>query len=65
MSEREMLMQEIQELPDYKISYLLGVVRGLSAEIPNEETLASFKEMQTGEYKTFDNADALFADLGI
>jgi len=29
MSERELLLKEVAELPDYQVLYLLGIIRGL------------------------------------
>lgn len=63
MSEREILLNEIKSIPDYQVSYLLGIVRGLNAEICNDATLEAFEEMQNGKYETFsgDTGD-LFAE---
>lgn len=65
MSEREMLLHEIESIPDYQVRYLLGVIHGLNAEIPNDATIEAMKEMENGQYKEFDTVDELFADLGI
>jgi len=65
MSERELLLKEVAELPDYQVLYLLGIIRGLNAEIPNEETVESFRQMNYGQFKEYNSTSDLFADLGI
>jgi len=65
MSERELLLKEVAELPDYQVLYLLGIIRGLNAEIPNEETVESFRQMNNGQFKEYNSTSDLFADLGI
>ncbi len=65
MSERELLLKEVAELPDYQVLYLLGIIRGLNAEIPNEETVESFRQMNNGQFKEYNSTSELFADLGI
>lgn len=50
MSERELAVQLLDSIPDYKlgyvVSYLQGYLQGMneSDEIPNEETLKAFEE---------------------
>ncbi|MBD5082321.1 MAG: hypothetical protein HDT44_11245 [Ruminococcaceae bacterium] len=50
MSEREMAVQLLDSIPDYKlgcvVSYLQGYLQGMSMdeEIPNDETLEAFAE---------------------
>ena len=65
MSERELLLKEVAELPDYQVLYLLGIIRGLNSEIPNEETVESFRQMNNGQFKEYNSTSDLFADLGI
>ena len=65
MSERELLLKEVAELPDYQVLYLLGIIRGLNAEIPNEETVESFRQVNNGQFKEYNSTSDLFADLGI
>ena len=65
MSERELLLKEVAELPDYQVLYLLGIIRGLNAEIPNEETVESYRQMNNGQFKEYNSTSELFADLGI
>ena len=70
MSERERIYQLLDTVPDNKIAYVIGYIQGLTTEeqnIPNEETLAAFAEVdemkRTGAGKRFDNLDSLWASL--
>jgi len=56
MSDREKLKTVIDSLPDYQVHYILGIIEGLNAEIPNDATLESFAEMKRGDYKEFDGS---------
>ena len=65
MSDREMLIHELQTAPDYQIAYLLGVYRGMNANIPNEETEAAIRDLDAGLGETFegDTSDFISAML--
>lgn len=73
MSDREKAIQILNDIPDYKIgyivSYLQGYLHGITdgEEIPNEETLEAFKEgdemLANGTGKRYTSAAALFADM--
>jgi len=70
MSERERVYQLLDTVPDSKISYLIGYIQGLTVEdeeIPNDDTLAAFKEgdemLANGTGKRYTNSAELFADL--
>lgn len=75
MSEREQAIQILNDIPDYKIgyivSYLQGYLHGITdgEEIPNKETLDAFKEgdkmLADGTGKRYNNADDLFADMEV
>lgn len=73
MSDREKAIQIINEIPDYRIgyiiSYLQGYLHGITdgEEMPNEETLEAFKEgdemLANGTGKRYNSAADLFADM--
>lgn len=73
MSEREQAIQILNEIPDYKIgyivSYLQGYLHGMTdgEEMPNKETLEAFKEgdemLANGTGKRYGSAADLFADM--
>ncbi len=48
MSEREQAMMLLEAVPDYKIKYAIAYLQGIIAgeDIPNEETLAAFAEVE-------------------
>ena len=56
MSDREQVLQIVNEMPDYKISGLLGMLRAFlfdNSEVPNAVTVAALQEgdemLRTGE----------------
>ena len=69
MSEREQAMMLLRAVPDYKIKYAIAYLEGIIAgeDIPNDETLAAFAEVEemkrTGSGERFDNLDDLWANL--
>lgn len=73
MSDREKAIQILNDIPDYKIgyivSYLQGYLHGITdgEKIPNEETLEAFKEgdemLANGTGERYTSAAALFADM--
>lgn len=73
MSDREKAIQIINEIPDYRIGYIIpylqGYLQGMTdgEEIPNAETLEAFAEVdkmkRTGQGQRFNNLDDLWASL--
>jgi hypothetical protein len=48
MSDREQVLQIVNEMPDYKVSGLLGLLRAFlfdNEEVPNAETVAAMQEV--------------------
>lgn len=46
MSDRERAIQLLEDVPDYKIEYVIAYLQGMivGEKIPNEETLEAFRE---------------------
>lgn len=69
MSERERAIQLLEYVPDYKISYVVAYLQGMTAgiEIPNETTLNSFAEgekmLSEGTGQRYTNTNDLFSEL--
>lgn len=73
MSDREKAIQILNDIPDYKIgyivSYLQGYVHGMTdgEEMPNKETLEAFEEgdemLTNGTGERYKSAAALFAGM--
>lgn len=69
MSNKELAIQLLDRIPEAKMYYILGVLEGaaIPEEIPNEETLAAFAEVdeikKTGSGQRFNNLDDLWASL--
>lgn len=69
MSEREQAIELLKEIPDYKMGYVVAYLRGaaIPEEIPNEETLKAFAEVdemkRTGSGQHFSNLDDLWKSL--
>ena len=67
MSGREKANLLLSQIPDYKIEIVLAYLQGVydaSVEIPNEETVAAFKEIEEGGGHLFSgSAKDLFAEL--
>lgn len=69
MSEREQAMELLKEIPDYKMGYVVAYLKGaaIPEEIPNEETLKAFAEVdemkRTGSGQHFTNLDDLWKSL--
>lgn len=66
MSSREMAMQLLERVPDYKIGYVLAFIQGLTAdevETPNAVTMAAMKELENGGGESFDTLDDLWSSL--
>ena len=69
MSDRERAIQLLEYVPDYKISYVVAYLQGMTAgeDIPNEVTLSAFAEgdkmLTEGTGQRYTNTKDLFADL--
>lgn len=73
MSDREKAIQILNDIPDYKIgyivSYLQGYLHGMidGEAIPNKETLEAFQEgdemLEKGTGERYTSAAGLFADM--
>ncbi len=69
MSNRERAMQLINSIDDEKMVYVVGILENLTgfANIPNDETLAAFKEVdemkKNGTGQKFNNLEDLWASL--
>ena len=73
MSDREQVLQIVNEMPDYKVSGLLGMLRSFlfdidNSEVPNAVTVAALQEgdemLRTGKGQHFQGtAEEFFAML--
>ncbi|MBQ4416241.1 MAG: hypothetical protein II868_00985 [Butyrivibrio sp.] len=56
MSEREQAFALLEQVPEYKMTYVIAFLRGASIpdEIPNAETLAAFEEIENGGGEVYD-----------
>lgn len=66
MSEREMMYQLLDTVPDNKIGYVIGFIQGLMIgeyDEPNAETIAAMKELEDGGGECFDTLDDLWKSL--
>lgn len=59
MSDRERAEQLLNSVPDYKISFVIAYLQGITAgesnlsDIPNAETIAAMKELEEGRGEVF------------
>ena len=69
MSNKERAIQLLDQVPESKMYYVIGFLEGVAVpdEIPNNETLAAFAEVdemkKTGAGQKFNNLDDLWASL--
>lgn len=69
MSNKELAIQLLDRIPENKMYYIIGVLEGAAIpdEIPNEEILAAFAEVdemkKNGSGQRFHNLDDLRASL--
>lgn len=66
MSNREFAKTLIDQIPEAKLLYVISYLQGaaIPEEIPNEETLAAFDELDNGSGVRFEGSTAdLFAEL--
>lgn len=63
MSNKERVVQLIDEIPEYKLEYVIAYIQGIIAEehanLP-DETVDALRQVKDGELETFNNAEALF-----
>lgn len=66
MSYKELAKTLIDQMPDSKMYYIVAYLQraAVSEEVPNAETIASIKELESGGGTLFTgNTEALFAEL--
>ena len=69
MSNREMCMKLLDNVPEYKLGYLLSFLQGLTAdERPNAETIAALNEAEQmrahpEQYKRYSSFDELLGEV--
>lgn len=66
MSNRELAKKLIDQIPESKMYYVISYLQGAAVpdEIPNEETLSSIEELESGGGTVFTGStEALFAKL--
>ena len=66
MSEKEFAKALIDRIPEERLFYVIAYLQGAATpdEIPNDETLAAFKEIEDGLGHHFSGTtDELFAEL--
>lgn len=67
MSDRERAAVLLEMVPDYKIQIVLAYLQGICdgvTDVPNAETVASFKEIEDGGGISFSGStEDLFAEL--
>lgn len=69
MSNKELAIQLLDRIPETKMYYIIGVLEGAAIpdEVPNDETLAAFAEVdemkRTGSGQRFNDLDDLWASL--
>ena len=69
MSDREMAMQLLDSVPEYKLGYVVAYLQGIivGEEEPNEETMEAFAEIEElkekDSLKEFDNPGDLWDSL--
>ncbi len=69
MTYKERAVQLLDQIPESKMFYIIGILEGaaIPEDIPNEETLAAFAEVDemknNGSGQRFQNLDDLWASL--
>ena len=66
MSERERVNKLLDQVPDYKLAFVIAYLQGLTAgeDIPNEETIQAMKELEEGGGEVFTGSTAdMFARI--
>lgn len=69
MSNKELAIQLLDRIPETKMYYIIGVLEGAAIpdEVPNDETLAAFAEIdemkKNGSGQRFNNLDDLWNSL--
>lgn len=65
MSNKERAIELLDQIPESKMYYIIGVLEGaaIPEEIPNTETLEAMRELENGGGESFDNLDDLWKSL--
>lgn len=56
MSDREKVLALVENVPDYKLGYLIAYLQGFldaSEDIPNTETITAMQERENGQYTDY------------
>ena len=65
MSDRERAIQLLEEVPDYKIKYVIAYLQGVTADEdePNLETKEAMRELEEGNGEEFEGSTRLVVDI--
>lgn len=65
MNDREIAIQLLNKVPDYKIEYAIAYLQGMivGEDVPNKETIAAMEELKNGGGECFDTLDELWENL--
>ncbi len=66
MSERERAIQLLNDVPDYKMGYVIAYLQGAvigEDETPNAETLAAMQELENGGGEVFSGSTEDFFNM--
>lgn len=65
MSNKERAIQLLDQIPESKMFYIIGILEGaaIPSEIPNDETISSMQELENGGGECFDTLDELWKSL--
>ncbi len=65
MSDRERAIQLLEEVPDYKIKYVIAYLQGVTAgeDEPNLETKEAMRELEEGNGEEFKGSTSKFLQM--
>lgn len=65
MSSKERAIQLLDQIPESKMIYIIGILEGAAIpdETPNAETLEAMQELENGGGECFDTLDELWKSL--
>ena len=65
MSNKERAIQLLDQIPESKMFYIIGILEGAAIpdETPNAETLEAMQELENGGGECFDTLDDLWKSL--